>query len=462
VSKRNDINKRIRNLRFRVGAETHDRILTDVLRVHADARKPALTFYPAIIRRFIMTRWILKLSLAGIAFVVAMTLLSPFGGGGLALADVLDHIQQSSYCFDLTIRLDNAHKIVQGRVYQQGRARFDDKVGAGTVSTIVDLESRRSLLLFHQFQTARYMEGSEELTNTGADQLLLLCSHPIEELWHLRDGTEKDLGEETIEGVKAHGFRVAHEDEYFRNEVTLWAEVRSARPVTVEIVSTALKPPGDQLVFVLEDFVVESDMDESQFSLEVPAGYTLSDRTSLEDVEFGDESSEEAKRIAEALQLWATGKADETIETLLKVDWDSAIVFSKEPYLLTLTEQDIIELKQDERDQVMSVVLASCNTLRKICFEFVERAKTARSAGDYATAEMHLETALHLGELLNRDPDGMFIVQLVGIAARKLSLVQLKALYEEMDVPGKLVATEQKIQQVDAEHQALRKRATGQ
>ena len=69
-------------------------------------------------------------------------------------------------------------------------------------------------------------------------------------------------------------------------------------------------------------------------------------------------------------------------------------------------------------------------------------------------------TALHLGELLNRDPEGMFIVQLVGIAARKLALVQLKALYEEMNAPEKLVTTEQKIQEVDALHQTLRKRAT--
>jgi len=462
MSERNDIDRQLRNLRFSVDAETHDRILTDVLRVHADARKTAPRLWPTVIRRFIMTRWILKLSLAGIAVVVAIALFAPFGGGGLVLADVLDHIQQSSYRFDLTVCLDEAHKTVQGRVYRQGRARFDDKIGLGTVSTIVDLESRESLLLFHQFKTARFVEGSEELTNTGADQLLLLCSRPMEDLWHLRDGTEEDLGEEMIDGVKAQGFRVAQEDEYFRNEITLWAEVDSALPVTVEIVSTALKPPGDELVFVLENFVVESAMDASPFSMDVPAGYTLSDRARLEDIEFGDKSSKEAQRIAEAFQLCSKGKADEAIDTLLQVDWESPIVFAEEPYLFTLTEQDIVELDEGERNQVMSVVMPSCSQVRKMCFALMERAETSRSDKDYAAAERCLNTALHLGELLTRDPEGVLIVHLAGIAARKLSLGQLKALYEEMKAPEKLVATQQKIQDVDAAHQAIKKRATGQ
>ncbi len=461
MSGRNGIDKRLRDLRFRMDAETHDRILSDALDAHANARKTALRLTPVMIWRFIMARSALKLSIVGIAVVVALAIFAPFGTSGLVLADVLEQIQGSSYRFDLTIRLGDAHQAVLGRVYQQGRARFDDRVGAGTVSTIVDLESRRSLLLFHQFKSARYMEGAEEFTNTGADQLLLLCSRPIEELWRLRDGTEEDLGEKTIDGITVRGFRVTHEDEYFRNETTLWAEVKTARPVTIEIVSTARKPPRDQLVFELENFVVDAEMDASEFSLDVPADYTLSEQTTLEDVRFNEESSPEAKKIAQAFELWDAGKADETVATLLSVDWDGAIVFADEPYLFALTEQNIVEFEESERNRVMAIVMPSCATVRQICFELVERAKTAKEAQDYVSAETYLETALHLGELLNRDSEGMLIVQMVGIAARKLSLVQLKALYEEMEAPEKLIATEQKIQQVDAAHQTLRKRATG-
>jgi hypothetical protein len=212
------------------------------------------------------------------------------------------------------------------------------------------------------------------------------------------------------------------------------------------------------MVFTLERFDIEADLDEALFSLEMPAGYTLSELKTLQDVEFGDQSSDEARKIAEAFQLWTNGQDDEALGLILSVDWDEPITFAEEPYIFTLTERAMVEFEKAERDRLMPIVLDSCSQLRKICLALVDRAKQARSAQDYAKAEVHLTTALHLGELANRDPEGMFIVQLVGIAARKLSLVQLKSLYEEMNAPEKLVVTEQKIQQVDADHQRLVKK----
>ncbi|MBN1510192.1 MAG: hypothetical protein JW955_25315 [Sedimentisphaerales bacterium] len=382
-------------------------------------------------------------------------------GAGIALAEVLDHLQRSSYSFDLTIRSGDAQKTVRGSVYQQGRARFDDTAGPENATTIVNLESRKSLLLLHPSKTVRYTNGLEQSRNTGTDQLLLLCSRPIEELWRLRTGAEDDLGEATVEGMKAHGFTLAHQDAYFRNEITLWAQVNSGLPLKVEIVSTALKPPGNQLVFTLENFLVDPDPDKSLFSMAVPSGYALSNLMSRSDVKPAAEDSQEGKKIAAALRLWANGQTNEGVESILDVDWNAQITFENEPYVLTLTEPDLVKMKQDEREQVMPVVLESCNMLRKMCFELIDRAKTGQSAGDYQAAERTLEAALHLGELLNRDPEGMHIVQLVGIAMRKLSLVQLKALYEQMNAPEKLVTTEQKIQQVDADHQALQRKNVG-
>lgn len=49
-----------------------------------------------------------------------------------------------------------------------------------------------------------------------------------------------------------------------------------------------------------------------------------------------------------------------------------------------------------------------------------------------------------------------------GSTARKLGLQQLKSLYEEVNLPQKIVDTELKIQQVDAEHQALAQKAREQ
>lgn len=409
-----------------------------------------------------MNSRMLKISGLGVVVIAAVILFTRVGGGTVVLGDVLEHIQQESYRFTLTIRSGPAGSTLRGMVHQKGRARFDSGFGAATQSTIVDLESRKCLLLSHPSKAARYVEGLKELTHTGADRLLLLCSQPVESLWRLRDGTEDDLGTDVIGGTKARGFRIVHEDEYFRNEITLWAALRSGRPVRVEIASQALKPPRDRLDFTLEDFETASDLDEGLFSLEVPPGYALSGQASPPAVTSEDQSSDEARKIAKVFQLWQQGRSDEALDLLLQVDWDQPMAFTEEPCVFALTERGVAALEQADRELLMPVILDSCNQLRKICFALVDRAKEARSARDDTQAEACLAAAVHLGELATRNPEGMFIAQLTGIAARKLGLVQLKSLYEETNAAEKLVDTELKIQQVDAAHQALVKRGRGQ
>jgi len=133
-----------------------------------------------------------------------------------------------------------------------------------------------------------------------------------------------------------------------------------------------------------------------------------------------------------------------------------------EPYVLSLTEQAVGALEQAERERIVPMVIEQCDRLRKMCFALVEWAKEARSARDYVKAEICLSAVVHLGELATRDPGGMLIPRLTGIAVRTLGLQQLKSLYEEMNAPEKLVDVELKIQQVGAEHQALARKAREQ
>lgn len=405
-----------------------------------------------------MTNWLFKIGGLGAAVVVAVVLFTNLGGGAAALADVLEHIQQDSYSFTLTIRSGQADTILRGLVYPGGRVRFD----AEALSTVVNLESHRRLVLSHQSKTARYLQGPEELSNMGSDRLLLLCSRPMESLWQLRDGTEEDLGPETIAGTKARGFRIVHEDEYFRNEITLWAALRSGGPLRVEIASMGLKGAKHRLDFILEDFVPESDLDEGLFGLEVPPGYVLSGQDDPPEAAPEDRSSDEALKVAEAFQLWVQGRSDEVLDLLIAVDWDQPMVFADEPYVFSLTEQAVGSLERADRERVVPMVIEQCNQLRKMCFGLADRAKEARSARDYVAAETCLTTVVHLGELASRDPGGMLVPRLTGIAARILGLQQLKALYEEMSASEKLIDVELEIQQVGAEHQALVKKAREQ
>lgn len=98
----------------------------------------------------------------------------------------------------------------------------------------------------------------------------------------------------------------------------------------------------------------------------------------------------------------------------------------------------------------------TCSTLRKICFELKRLSQEAQSAQDYVKAESYLDTGWRLGQLIAPDQDDVLIVRMVGIAMRKLCLVELQALYKQTNEQAKLIDVEQKIQTVDAQHQALK------
>jgi len=399
-----------------------------------------------------------RLTQAAISLSVLITGILIFShfNSSIAFADVLAYIQQRSYAFDLTVKVENASNTLRGQVLQPGHMRFDSDEGPGTATTIVDLQSRKILVLMHASKAAKLVDIKAEYGNTGVDNLLSLCSLPVENLWNIQDHSEEDLDEKAINDTLAQGYRVVQDDDYFNNEITLWADAESGRPISVEIVSAALKPPHGQITWQLQNFDLDVDLDESLFSMDVPPDFTLTDKTSIQDIEFPGHSSEDALKIARTLQLWQDNHQTEAIETLMSVDWDKPMIFAQEPYALSLTEKDLVLLKHIEREELMPGIMSACNTFRKICFELIRLSKEAQSVQDPAKAETYLMTGWRLGELIGPDQEDILIVRMVGIAMRKKSLVELKALYEQTDDQDKLIDVQQKIQAVDAQHQALK------
>lgn len=390
-----------------------------------------------------------------LAFIVIGMALFFNLNGTIAFADVLEYIQQRSYTFDMTVRVDNASSSLRGRVLQPGHMRFDTAAGIGKMSTIIDLESRTSLVLIHAYKTAKYVDIETEYSHQGIDDLLSLCSLPVENLWNIQDRSAENLGEKVLDDVTVQGYRVAQDDAYFSNEITLWANARSGRPISVEIVSTALKPPYGEITWQLNDFDLDIELDPSIFSVEVPPGYTLTDQTSVQDIAFPENSSAEAQKIAQAIELWQNGQEAKATNLLMQIDWNKPIVFAKEPYALTLTEKELVLLKQTEREALMPAIMNFCATLRKISFELSRLSQEAQSAQDYAKAETYLKTSWHLGEVIGSGREDVLIVRLTGIALRKKSLGELKALYEQTDEQSKLIDIHQKLQIVDTQHQTL-------
>lgn len=78
------------------------------------------------------------------------------------------------------------------------------------------------------------------------------------------------LGESQIDGRRAIGYRIAEPGKI----TTIWADPRSLLPIQVEI-ELGLYPDSKT---IYNDFVFNVDLDESLFSLEPPADYTVSRR----------------------------------------------------------------------------------------------------------------------------------------------------------------------------------------
>jgi len=91
----------------------------------------------------------------------------------------------------------------------------------------------------------------------------------VEGFRHLDNVKGESLGNKTIDGVKTIGFRT----DLTSNPITVWADRKTALPVRIE--SSYHIDSGDMQV-VIDQFQFDPVIDASQFSLDVPQGYTLS------------------------------------------------------------------------------------------------------------------------------------------------------------------------------------------
>ncbi|MFQ6036271.1 MAG: hypothetical protein ACE5NM_10575, partial [Sedimentisphaerales bacterium] len=206
---------------------------------------------------------------------------------------------------------------------------------------------------------------------------------------------------------------------------------------------------------LMRKFNLDVELDEELFSLEPPPGYTLAYQKTLQETMTTTESSPEAKKIERGLTLWSNGEEDESVQTLLSVDWTKPIEFSDRMYLFSLTEKGYIAIKLQDQQQVMKEMLETAKQLRGPVRKLWEMAQTARSNKDYRKAELCLETALNLGKLINRNPEGVAVAQTLGFSIRRKSLDEMAELYKVTNQQNKLQEVQKQIQEVDAERKSF-------
>ncbi len=414
-------------------------------------------------RRITMLTKYLKTGVAAaviaIGLVGLLTWLSTGNGpSSVAFAEVLETIRVSSYTFDLTVTTkEQASPTAQTMVLEPGRVRFEQSSGPGKVSSIVDVEKGKGLILLHNQNAAMIMPipGAGKHAEVGGFFTLFL--NPVENLWNLQDGTEKELGRKEIDGQAAVGFEVLQEDQHFQYRITIWADPKTRGPMLVKMLQTPLKNSSESLKFTMSNFVLNAELDQDLFSMKIPAGYTQAYTLELGELKLGTETgaSDQARKIEELLRLWSQGNKSESVEILLAIDWCKDFTFSEKPYIFTITEKQFISLKPKDQQDVMNELVATVTTVRSIAQETAKAGAAAMSAQDYRESERYFDAVLQFGKLLMRNPDYMVIVRLVGIAVERDALKEMVKLYTVTNDSEKLSAAKKKLQAMQDEQERI-------
>ena len=155
--------------------------------------------------------------------------------------------------------------------------------------SIIDLETFRVLALDPKEHKAIYIDMKglpEELPNPL--EALRTVIVQLQESPHF---AVEELGEQEIEGRRAIGFKAVFTGKQPNVEVVIWADPETALPIRIE-------QQEGQMRFICKDYQFDVDLDETLFSMKVPADYT-EQQTELD--LFG--STEED--FIEGLRVWA-------------------------------------------------------------------------------------------------------------------------------------------------------------
>jgi len=411
-----------------------------------------------------MVSRIVKIAAAVVAATVIIGVVSHFAGSrhssGVAFGEVLAHIRNSTYTFDLTTITDGQTAgACKGMVRQPGRTRID--APSLEVSSIADLTTGRCLLLFHRQKAAMTAVPHTEESAEEPGPFAMLA-RPVDSLWNLQDGTEKALGGKEVEGQPAVGFEVHQDTPEYECRIVVWAHRDSGRPIRVEVNLYNPQDHSQSIAMVMSHFDLDVELDESLFSLEPPAGYTAAHQKTLDETIADTPATPEGEKIERALRLWADGNKDKAIETLLSVDWTKPMAFSPNAYLFAMTEKAYIALKSEDQQRVLQAGTETARQVRDLVRAVWDRARAERSSRNYTQAEASLKAMLNLGKMLGDNHDSMVVFQLLGPAIQKKTLEEMTILYKETNRVEDLARVEEEIKAADALRESILQRVRGQ
>ncbi|MFB0554957.1 MAG: hypothetical protein ACETWQ_16750 [Phycisphaerae bacterium] len=252
----------IKKLRYKAGAEAHDRILDNVMQALDESEKQKAGANTPNIWRTIMKSPITKIAAAVVVITGVLTVMHFVGlsTATVTFADVIKPILNAQTAIlDIIIGEEGEgpviHDMIMGSRIRRTMSNMEDVV------SIIDLETSRILSLTVSEKEAGYIDlkGLPSIPNYMErlrNLIAWLQEHP--------EFVVEELGEQEIDGRRVVGFLARHP----KVELTIWADPETALPVRIEQI-------GGQMKIICKNLEFDVDLDESLFSMDVPDEYEL-------------------------------------------------------------------------------------------------------------------------------------------------------------------------------------------
>jgi len=292
-----NIEESIKQLRYKTDAETHEKILGNVLQTLDKREKQKSGATRPDIWRTIMNTKTRKYATAAVILIAAITSLyfiaGPFGATSTVYAEVAERLHKAltmTYTVTTSMPVEGMPDVEMEVAFKEpGMMRMT--MTGGYVS-VMDSVQGKALSIIPAREQFIEMDMSNLPDDQGQNHLSV-----IEKLRSLPDRADEELGTREIDGRTVQGFRVTEEGMTH----TVWIDPKTRELVEVEI--EFVNAPG--MSGTMTDIRFDVELPDELFSITPPDGYT---RLELQ-VDVSEASEDD---LIEYLRLWSSWTKDNT------------------------------------------------------------------------------------------------------------------------------------------------------
>ncbi len=271
-------------LKVTTSADLDERVLNNVMETLDELEKKESAAIEPNIWRLIMKSRVAKLTAAAVIIMaVTFGMFEILGPSSIAWADVVEPLLNArTAVLDIIVGADGNDTVIHDEVMGSRIRRTVSNIVGPDI--IIDLEQQKMVMLDHDKKTAVTIElaGLD-----GVENYLQKLQNLVVRLQESSDFSVENEGLQEIDGREYIAF-VAHGD---NQTITIWADPETALPIRIE-------QQTPNMVITCDNMQFDVELDEADFSMEVPDGYT----TQEAGIDFKDSSE---SSFVETLRIWA-------------------------------------------------------------------------------------------------------------------------------------------------------------